>query len=107
MGGESCCMTDQSQTAPARRDPESIMERQKLKEGQFGVYGVVVECLPNTMFRVDIQGGEISELIGKQLLFTLVGKMRLNRIRVLPGDRIIGYVTKYDLTQGKITFRTK
>lgn len=87
--------------------PESVLRRQKLKEDQFAVYGVVAECLPNTMFRVNIIESDVAELVGKQLLFTLAGKMRLNRIRVMPGDKVLGYITKYDTTKGKITFRTK
>ncbi len=81
--------------------------KQKLKEGQFAIGGVVVECLPNTMFQVEVADSDIAQLTGKTLLCTLAGKMRLNRIRVLPGDKVVGYVTKYDLAHGKITFRTK
>jgi translation initiation factor IF-1 len=80
---------------------------QKLKEGQYGFAGQVIECLPNTMFQVEISSSDIPQLVGTTLLCTLAGKMRLNRIRVLPGDKVVGYVTKYDLTHGKITFRTK
>lgn len=101
-------MTDQvptTTTTPSVDD--SLLRKQRLKEGQFAVQGMVRECLPNTTFRVEIHASEIPELVGKELLFTLVGKMRLNRIRVMPGDKVIGYVTKYDLAKGKITFRTK
>lgn len=80
---------------------------QKLKEGQYGFAGQVVECLPNTMFQVEILTSDIPQLVGSKLLCTLAGKMRLNRIRVMPGDKVVGYVTKYDLQHGKITFRTK
>ncbi len=99
-------MTDQTAQQPFAQSgaPE---RKQNLKEGQYGVTGMVMECLPNTTFKVEIHGGDVPELIGKQLLFTLVGKMRLNRIRVMPGDKVMGYVTKYDLAKGKITFRTK
>ena len=101
-------MTDQTPVqVPGQQQSELTDRRQRLKEGQFGVSGRVMECLPNTTFRVEIQGGDVPELVGKTLLFTLVGKMRLNRIRVMPGDKVMGYVTKYDLTKGKITFRTK
>lgn len=99
-------MTDQTAQQPIT-DSAVPERKQRLKEGQYAVSGMVVECLPNTTFRVEINGSDVPELIGKQLLFTLVGKMRLNRIRVMPGDKVMGYVTKYDLAKGKITFRTK
>ena len=62
--------------------------------------GVIKECFPNTTFKVVCDSGH-------EIIAYLAGKMRLNRIRVLPGDKVIGYITKYDLTHGKITFRTK
>lgn len=102
---------DQQQPAqPVTADgqiPQETVRRIKLKDDQFGVDGVVNQCLPNTMFRVEVTGSDIPELIGRELLFTLAGKMRLNRIRVMPGDKVQGYVTKYDLQRGKIVFRTK
>lgn len=70
------------------------------------VEGVVTACLPNTMFRVEITDSPAKPLIGKTLLGTLVGKMRLFRIRVLPGDQVRGYVSKYDLGKCKITYRS-
>ncbi len=73
---------------------------------RFDFAGVVQECLPNTMFRVRITQSSITQLQDKVLLGTLVGKMRLFRIRVLPGDEVKGYVTKYDLNRCKITFRS-
>lgn len=73
---------------------------------RFEIEGVIEECLPNTMFRVKITQSTVSQLIGRVVLGTLVGKMRLFRIRVLPGDLVKGYVTKYDLNQCKITFRS-
>lgn len=87
--------------------PEVKPKAMRLKEGQYSVQGQVVECLPNTMFFVDVLESDIQELVGQKLLFTLAGKMRLNRIRVMPGDKVQGYVTRYDLTKGKITFRIK
>ncbi len=73
---------------------------------RFEVEGVVLECLPNTMFRVKVNNSPVPQLIGRELLGTLVGKMRLFRIRVLPGDEVKGYVTKYDLNKCKITYRS-
>lgn len=71
---------------------------------EFG--GVVDECLPNTMFRVSVTDSSAPQLVGRKLLGTLVGKMRLYRIRVMPGDVVKGYVSIYDLNKCKITFRS-
>lgn len=62
--------------------------------------GIVLENLPNTTFRVDVAEG-------KQCLCTLSGKMRMNRIRILPGDRVKFVVTPYDETRGRIVYRCK
>lgn len=75
-------------------------------QDKFIVYGEVEKCLPNTMFRVRITDCEVAEMIDKVLLGTLSGKMRLYRIRVMPGDLIKGYVSKYDLGKCKITYRS-
>lgn len=69
------------------------------------ITGEIEECLPNTMFRVRVTQAAAEPLIGKVLLGTLAGKMRLYRIRVMPGDVVQGYVSKYDLTKCKITYR--
>ena len=61
---------------------------------------VVVENLPNTMFRVKLDNGVI-------LLATVSGKIRMNYIRILPGDRVTIEISPYDLTRGRITFRHK
>lgn len=58
----------------------------------------VVEALPNTMFRVRLENGH--EAIGY-----LAGKMRTNRIRVLPGDKVTISLSAYDLTRGRIVYR--
>ena len=71
-----------------------------LKKDEIEVEGIVTENLPNAMFRVD--GGD-----KKQYLCTLSGKMRMNRIRVLPGDRVRFVVTPYDQTKGRIVYRVK
>jgi translation initiation factor IF-1 len=70
----------------------------QLKENS--VEGEVLEALPNTMFRVKTDEGRL-------LLCTLSGKMRINRIRVLPGDRVTVETTPYDETKGRIVYRTK
>ena len=76
------------------------------KVDRFEVEGVVQECLPNTMFRVKITDSQVPQMVGHILLGSLVGKMRLFRIRVLPGDIVKGYVSKYDLGKCKITYRS-
>jgi translation initiation factor IF-1 len=62
--------------------------------------GKVIESLPNTVFRVQLDSGQM-------ILGHLSGKMRLHRIRVLPGDKVLLEVTPYDLSKGRITRRLK
>ena len=62
--------------------------------------GTVVESLPNTMFSVDIGGGHT-------ILAHISGKLRLNYIRILPGDKVTEQMRPYDLTRGRITWRSK
>jgi len=76
------------------------------KSDRFEIQGVVEECLPNTMFRIKITDSTVPQLKDRTMLGTLIGRMRLFRIRVLPGDEVKGYVTKYDLNKCKITFRS-
>ena len=64
------------------------------------VEGTVVELLPNTMFRVELANGH-------RILAHISGKMRLNFIRILPGDKVMMEMSPYDLTKGRITFRQK
>ncbi len=64
------------------------------------VEGIVTENLPNTMFRVKLSNGKI-------LLCHLAGKMRLHRIKVLPGDKVKIETTPYDDTKGRIVYRTQ
>ena len=64
------------------------------------VEGVVVEALPNTTFKVDIGNGH-------QILAHISGKLRMNFIRILPGDRVTVEMSPYDLTRGRITWRSK
>jgi len=63
--------------------------------------GIVVEALPNTTFRVELDEDK------RLVLCTLSGKMRMYKIRVLPGDRVKVEFTPYDDTKGRITFRNK
>ena len=69
-------------------------------QGSIEVEGKVVELLPNTMFRVELPNGH-------RVLAHISGKMRLNFIRILPGDKVLLELSPYDLTKGRITFRQK
>ena len=62
--------------------------------------GVVTESLPNTTFQVDIGNGHI-------ILAHISGKLRMNFIRILPGDKVTVQMSPYDLTRGRITWRSK
>ena len=62
--------------------------------------GVVVEPLPNAMFRVELANGH-------QILAHISGKMRMHYIRILPGDRVQVEISPYDLTKGRIVYRSK
>ncbi len=78
----------------------------KARGDRFDIYGEVDKCLPNTMFEITVTDSEVKELVGKTLLGTLSGRMRLYRIRVMPGDVVKAYVSKYDLGKCKITYRS-
>lgn len=71
--------------------------------------GKVVEVLPNTLFRVEIERcNELPELVGRVILAHISGKMRMNYIRLLTGDRVrVEMSPKYDIEKGRITFRIK
>ena len=62
--------------------------------------GTVVESLPNTMFTVDIGNGHT-------ILATISGKLRMNYIRIVPGDKVKLEMSPYDLSKGRITWRVK
>ena len=70
------------------------------KEDMIELEGTVLEALPNAMFLVDI---------GKEhkILAHISGKLRMNFIRILPGDRVTVQMSPYDLTRGRITWRSK
>jgi translation initiation factor IF-1 len=70
----------------------------KPKEDAIVMEGEVVEPLPNAMFKVRLENGH-------EVLAHSSGKMRMNRIRILPGDRVQVEITPYDLTRGRITYR--
>ncbi len=73
-------------------------EGRQPKEGVVEVEGVVVEPLPNAMFRVEIPGGH-------RVLAHISGRMRMHYIRILPGDRVLVELSPYDLTRGRIVYR--
>ena len=70
------------------------------KSDMIEVEGVVVESMPNTTFKVDIGNGHT-------ILAHFSGKLRMNFIRILPGDKVTVEMSPYDLTRGRITWRTK
>lgn len=70
------------------------------KEDQIEMEGTIVETLPNTMFRVELDNGHV-------ITAHISGKMRKNYIRILTGDRVTVEMTPYDLTKGRITFRAR
>jgi len=70
------------------------------KEDQIEMEGTVTETLPNTMFRVQLENGHI-------VIAHISGKMRKNYIRILKGDKVTVQLTPYDLTKGRITFRSR
>jgi translation initiation factor IF-1 len=70
------------------------------KKETIEVEGVVVESLPNAMFRVELPNGH-------KVLAHISGKMRVNYIRILPGDRVLIELSPYDLNRGRITYRFK
>jgi translation initiation factor IF-1 len=64
------------------------------------VQGTVVETLPNAMFRVELENGHI-------VLAHISGKIRMNFIKILPGDKVLLELTPYDLSRGRIVYRFK
>ena len=70
------------------------------KDDMIEVEGTVVESLPNTTFKVDIGNGHI-------ILAHISGKLRRNFIRILPGDKVTVQMSPYDVTRGRITWRSK
>ncbi len=70
------------------------------KDDVIELEGTVIEALPNTMFQVDIGNGHT-------ILAHISGKLRVNYIRILPGDKVTVEMSPYDLTRGRITWRSK
>lgn len=70
------------------------------KEDVIEVEGTVIEAMPNAMFKVELSNGH-------QLLAHISGKLRMNFIRILPGDKVTLEMSPYDLNRGRITWRSK
>jgi len=70
------------------------------KEDMIEVEGTVIETLPNAMFSVELENGH-------EILAHVSGKIRMNYIRILPGDKVTVEMSPYDLTKGRITYRYK
>lgn len=70
------------------------------KEDAIELEGTVKEPLPNAMFKVELENGH-------SVLCNIAGKIRMNYIRILPGDRVVVELSPYDLTRGRITYRYK
>lgn len=70
------------------------------KEDQIEMEGTIIETLPNTMFRVELDNGHT-------ITAHISGKMRKNYIRILTGDRVTVEMTPYDLSKGRITYRMR
>jgi translation initiation factor IF-1 len=70
------------------------------KDDVIEVEGTVLEALPNAMFQVELENGH-------KILAHISGKMRMNFIRILPGDKVMVELTPYDLKRGRITYRFK
>ena len=70
------------------------------KDDVIEVEGTVIEAMPNAMFQVELQNGH-------RLLAHISGKLRMNFIRILPGDKVTIEMSPYDLSKGRITWRSK
>lgn len=70
------------------------------KEESIEVEGTVIETLPNAMFRVELENGH-------RVLAHISGKMRMHFIKILPGDKVTIELSPYDLTRGRIIYRSK
>ena len=70
------------------------------KDGAIEMEGTVSEALPNAMFRVELENGH-------EIIAHISGKMRMNYIKILPGDRVKLEMSPYDLSKGRITYRYK
>jgi translation initiation factor IF-1 len=88
------------EVCPDPRIHEVVSSLAKPKDDAILVEGTVVEPLPNAMFRVELDNGH-------RVLAHISGKMRMNYIRIAPGDKVQVELTPYDLSRGRITYRYK
>ena len=95
MSGHAKDQYHRSKKKPVKKDVLS-----KPKEDSIQIEGKVLEALPNAMFKVELENGH-------QVLAHISGKMRMNFIRILPGDKVTIELSPYDLTRGRITYRFK
>ncbi|HCC34317.1 MAG TPA: translation initiation factor IF-1 [Ruminococcaceae bacterium] len=70
------------------------------KQDMIEVEGIVTDALPNAMFKVELKNGH-------EILAHISGKLRMNFIRILPGDKVTVEMSPYDVTKGRITWRSK
>lgn len=70
------------------------------KQDNIEIEGIVVEALPNAAFKVELENGKV-------IMAHISGKLRMNYIRILPGDKVTVELSPYDLTKGRITWRSK
>ena len=89
-----------SNRAQRARIVVEILSEFMAKEESIEMQGTVLETLPNTTFRVQLENGHI-------VMAHISGKMRKNYIRILTGDKVTVQITPYDLTKGRITFRAR
>ena len=97
VGGLVACDGD---TQPEVSAAPEVVETEAPVEDVIEVEGVVIESMPNAMFRVQLENGH-------KLLAHISGKLRMNFIRILPGDKVTVEMSPYDLEKGRITWRTK
>ncbi len=87
--------------ACSHRDAEGVENRIVMsKQDVIEIEGIVTEALPNAQFTVELPNGH-------KILAVISGKLRMNFIRILPGDKVTVEMSPYDLTRGRITWRTK
>ena len=84
----------------ALTDAQTVSSESMAKEEAIQMEGVVVETLPNTTFRVELENGHI-------VTAHISGKMRKNYIRILKGDKVTVELTPYDLSKGRIVYRSR
>ena len=86
--------------AAARPPDTTITGNRMAKEDFIEMEGTVIETLPNTMFRVELENGHV-------VTAHISGKMRKHYIRILTGDKVTVQLTPYDLSKGRITYRAR